>query len=284
MGTETRAAEPEVRDAATVLPIRAAEGGFEIFCVKRTRGGFMGGAVVFPGGKLDPDDSDPSWIERTTPPDPRGLGFADDPGKLRGLAVAACREALEEATLLPVKGEPLSHADLLSWRSRIESDGAWLAGLLAERSLVLDLGALHPLARWITPASEPRRFDTRFFLWVCDRGATGVHDGHEVTDSFWATPAQLLRQFEEGAIQLAPPTQRTLEVLTAATDPASAVALAAASCLDPICPKLVPSRSGDAFVLVLPGDPDHDIKERRCPGLLRFELSGGRFRAVESPA
>jgi 8-oxo-dGTP pyrophosphatase MutT (NUDIX family) len=276
--------EPEVRDAATVLPVRAAEGGFEVFCVKRKRGGFMGGAVVFPGGKLDRDDADPSWIERSTPPHPRGLGFAADPTLLRGLAVAGSREALEEATLLPVKGEPLSHADLQSWRSRIEAGAASLAGLLAERGLVLDLAALHPLARWITPASEARRFDTRFFLWVCDRGATGEHDGHEVTDSFWATPAQLLRQFEEGAIQLAPPTQRTLEVLAAAADTAGAVAIAAASCLDPICPKLVPSRAGDAFVLVLPGDPEHDVKERRCPGPLRFELRDGRFRAVESPA
>ncbi len=275
---------PAVRDAATVLrKIRAAEGGFEVFCVKRQRG-FMGGAVVFPGGKLDPGDVDASWIERSTTPDPRGLEFAEDRDRLRGLAVAACREAIEEASLLPVKGEPLSHAELLSWRSRIESGGATLAGLLAERGRMLDLGALHPLARWITPTSEPRRFDTRFFLWVCDRGATGEHDGHEVTDSFWATPAQLLRQFEEGAIQLAPPTQRTLEVLTAATIRRAPKLTRGGLLLIAICPKLVPSPAGDGVVLVLPGDPEHDVKERRCPGPLRFVLQGGRFRAVESPA
>ena len=276
--------EPEVRDAATVLPIRAAEGGFEVFCVKRKRGGFMGGAVVFPGGKLDPEDLDPAWIALSTSPDPRGLGFAAGEGLLRGLSVAACREALEEATLLPVRGGTVGHAELLSWRARVASGETSLPALLAGKGLELDLAALHPLARWITPTSEPRRFDTRFFLWVCDGEVTGEHDGQEVTDSFWATPSRLLQRFEEGAIQLAPPTQRTLEVLATASDPARAVALAATSCLDPICPKLVPSPVGNAFVLVLPGDPEHDVKERRCPGPLRFVLEGGRFRAVESPA
>src|SRR5689334_11555586 len=88
---------PPPRDASTLLVVREAPGGIEVFCVERRKAGFLGGAVVFPGGKLEPSDLDPAWHDVTTPPRaPRSTIAADD-GALRGLAVAGCREALEEA-------------------------------------------------------------------------------------------------------------------------------------------------------------------------------------------
>jgi 8-oxo-dGTP pyrophosphatase MutT (NUDIX family) len=278
---------PPTKDASTLVVVRQGAGaGIEVFCVERQKGGFLGGAVVFPGGKLEPSDLGPSWVERSTPPRPADVSFAADEGLLRGLAVAACREALEEAALLPVDGEAPAHAELVSWRSRVASKSTSIATLLADRGLKLDLGALYPLARWVTPLSEPRRFDTRFYLWACAEGTTGQHDGQEVTASFWAAPSDVLRRFDDGAIQLAPPTHRTLAVLSEARTPADAIALASRACLDPICPKLVTHRDarGDAFALALPGDPEHDVREARCPGPSRFVLRDGRFRPEGPPA
>ena len=50
------------RDAATLVVVRDAPAGVEVFCVERQKVGFLGGAVVFPGGKLDPADLDGAWL------------------------------------------------------------------------------------------------------------------------------------------------------------------------------------------------------------------------------
>src|SRR5579872_7361430 len=86
------------RDAATLVVVRdAPAGGVEVFCVERHKAGFLGGAVVFPGGKLDAGDADAAWASCTTAPSPAAASMAADEASLRGLAIAACREALEEA-------------------------------------------------------------------------------------------------------------------------------------------------------------------------------------------
>jgi 8-oxo-dGTP pyrophosphatase MutT (NUDIX family) len=278
---------PPPRDAATLVVLRdAPAGGVEVFCVERQRVGFLGGAVVFPGGKLDPDDAEVAWLELTTTPAETGSRFAPDTPTLRSLAVAACREALEEAAILPTAGDsPPAHAELLEWRARIARGETTLRGLLQARRLRLDLAALHPLARWITPAAESRRFDTRFFLYAGDAVTGGAHDEHETTASFWATPGEVLRRFVAGELQLAPPTHRTLEVLCAARDRGDAVGIAAASCLDPICPRVVTHHGadGDSIALALPGDPEHDVGNRRSPGSTRYVLRGDRFLPEATP-
>jgi 8-oxo-dGTP pyrophosphatase MutT (NUDIX family) len=51
---------PAVRPASTVLVLRATEGPPELYLVKRHgRSGFMAGAHVFPGGRVD--DEDQTW-------------------------------------------------------------------------------------------------------------------------------------------------------------------------------------------------------------------------------
>jgi 8-oxo-dGTP pyrophosphatase MutT (NUDIX family) len=274
------------KDAATLVVVRdAAAGGVEVFCVERQKIGFMGGAVVFPGGKLDASDVDPSWSTLSGEPDPRGAALAADEATARGLAIAACREALEEAAILPVRGAALPHAERLALRARLARGEATLQAELAQRGLRLDLAALRPLARWITPTAESRRFDARFYLFVADAALTGAHDDHETTASFWAPPAGVLDRFGAGELQLAPPTHRTLEILATAADARGAIALATIACLDPICPKLVPQRDalGDTTALVLPGDPEHDVREERSPGKSRYVLRGDRFVPEDPP-
>ncbi len=286
-------------DASTLVVARDhARGGIEVFFVQRQRVGFLGGAIVFPGGKVDTGDLDAAWAERANRPRASSFGrragstpalspfesFARDESELRGLAVAACREALEEAAILPVVGA-VPHAELLEWRARMARGDTTLAALLDARAARLDLGALHPFARWITPTAESRRFDTRFFLFPARASLTGAHDDRETTASFWATPAEVLRRFDAGELQLAPPTHRTLEVFAAAADSRDAVRIAGASCVEAICPRLVRHRDarGETTALVLPGDPEHEVRELRSPGKSRYVLRDGRFVPEDSP-
>jgi 8-oxo-dGTP pyrophosphatase MutT (NUDIX family) len=274
------------RDASTLVVVRDTRdpGGIEVFCVERQKVGFLGGAVVFPGGKLDATDLDAGWASAASAPRTPRTPIADDEATLRALAVAACREALEEAAILPLVGPQLSHEELLAWRKRAAS-GESLLSLLTARGAKVDLAALHPMARWVTPVAESRRFDTRFFLYVAEAALTGAHDDHETTASFWATPADVLRRFVAGSLQLAPPTHRTLETLATAPDARAAVALADAACLDPICPRLVTHRDarGETLGLALPGDPEHDVRELRSPGPSRYVLRGDRFLPEDPP-
>jgi len=281
------------RDAATLIVLRESGSGAtgtEVFCVERQKVGFMGGAVVFPGGKVDPSDLDAEWATRATPAHPRCAPFGDTPEQVRALGVAACREALEEAAILPLAGTALDHATRLSWRARLartkqKPAETTLLALLEAAGAKLDLSALHPLARWLTPVAESRRFDTRFFLYIADATLTGAHDDHETTASFWATPAEVLRRFAAGELQLAPPTHRTLEILAAAPDAKAAVALAGAANLERICPQLVKhvDARGETMALVLPGDPEHPVGHVISPGRSRFVLRGDRFLPEDPP-
>jgi 8-oxo-dGTP pyrophosphatase MutT (NUDIX family) len=109
------------KDAATLVLVRdASGGGVEVFCVERSKGSqFLGGAIVFPGGKLDVSDRDAIWRELATPPRVPHTPIASDDDTLRALAVAACRETLEEAAILPLVGEPLRDAEAVALRDAI---------------------------------------------------------------------------------------------------------------------------------------------------------------------
>lgn len=278
---------PPPRNAATLIVLRDARDGVEVFCVernKKTR--FLGGAIVFPGGKLDDADRDPAWRGRATAPQCPATPIAPDEETLRALAVAACREALEEAALLPVAGGSVGHEDLIALRKSVAANEATLLAFLSERSLRLDLAALHPFARWLTPSVETRRYDTRFFLTVAPEGQVGAHDDFETMSSFWATPEKVLSRFVLGEVDLAPPTHRTLEFLARFANVSEAIAAAKATSLDVICPQLVRHRDGsgdETMALVLPGDPEHDVKEARVQGRSRYVLRSGRWLPEDAP-
>ena len=150
----------------------------------------------------------------------------------------------------------------------------------------LSLDALVPWSRWVTPEAESRRYDARFFLLALPEGQQGEHDRHETTMSMWARPRDVLEMAVRGEVFLAPPTTRTLELLAGANDVEAALALAGQQCLRPICPRFVLANEDGAPYLALPGDPSHDVRERRTEGPSRFVLRGGRFvseEATDSP-
>ena len=84
---------------------------------------------------------------------------------------------------------------------------------LEECGIPLDPRELVEFARWITPVGAPRRYDTRFFVARAPDGHEGEHDGSELVASAWMRPADVLRAFADGEIDLILPTQRSLEVL-----------------------------------------------------------------------
>lgn len=260
------------RDAATLLVLRRREqGGVEVFCVRRhAKSAFMGGVVVFPGGKLDAADAD--LLAHTDGVHERAATFADDAAHAHALAVCACREALEEAGILPAEPAPAA-ARIEELRRELEGHRDFRR-LLTDAGLKLGTSKLVPFARWVTPAAEARRYDARFFLTEIPPAQTGRHDEHETTSSVWATPEEMLAAFGAGQLFLAPPTIRALEILREAAGVEHALELAAAQSLAPICPELV---SVDPPTLALPGDAAHSIRERRVSGPTRFVLRDGKF-------
>lgn len=278
------------RPAATVVVVRdggangAGGPGLEVFCVRRhAKSAFLGGAVVFPGGKVDAGDADEAWAALATGLDPRAEAFAGTseeggaPVPARALAVAACRETLEEGRIVPLT-EPVGEAELEALHAALSAAPGTLSAVLSRAGRKLALSSLSPFARWITPRAEPRRFDARFFLLECPPGQAGRHDEHETTHSFWERPALVLDRAAHGEIFLAPPTTRSLELLAACADVRAARALSREQSLLPVCPVFVPD---EAPYLALPGDPAHPVADLRVAGPTRFVLRDGRFVSEE---
>jgi 8-oxo-dGTP pyrophosphatase MutT (NUDIX family) len=271
----------EPRDAATVIVVRDGAEGLEVFCVRRhAKSAFMGGALVFPGGKVDPSDLDPGWETAATAPDGRVREMASEQTSALGLCVAACRETLEEGRILPAT-PGTAGAELDTIAAELAAGTRFLE-ILVRRGKRIALGQLVPFARWVTPEAESRRFDARFFLLPLPEGQEGRHDDHETTMSIWARPKDVLDAAAEGRFFLAPPTSRTLELLAGERDVHAALDLARRQSLRPICPQFVPGDGETPPFIALPGDPAHSVRERRIDGPSRYVLRDGRFASEDA--
>jgi 8-oxo-dGTP pyrophosphatase MutT (NUDIX family) len=267
---------PEPRAAATVVLLRDGEAGLEVFLVRRTKGAsFMGGAHVFPGGKVDGTDADPELLARACGVEGRAaamaLGETIDGSAARSLYVAALRETFEESGVLFASAPDLDRA---AARARLAA-GASFPALARELDLTLDVGALTPLSRWVTPAVEQRRFDARFFVAIAPRGIDARHDQAETISSVWKTPREAIDEHLAARIDLPPPTLRTLEELL--VHPSASAAISAIRARRPPLVRPVFRDLAGTFVLALPGDPEHPEPEPVVTGPTRFTLRDGRF-------
>ena len=194
--------------AATVITLRPAEGGFELLLIERHAAtAFAGGAMVFPGGRVEPDDA--AIAADTALAD----GFDALDSVDAAARVAAARELFEEADILLSDGPPLPPGVRADWSTRLNAGSARYADLLAAHGHRLDAARLLPFAHWVPPAAAPiaRRFDTRFYLARLPAGETAVADGHEAVATRWITAAEAVAQAAAGAIDLVFPTRRVLE-------------------------------------------------------------------------
>lgn len=96
-------------------------------------------------------------------------------------------------------------------RKSLLDGGESLARVLRRLRLRLDGGALEYVAHWVTPASSPRRYDTRFFATAVPFDARVVEDQREVVEAVWLSPRDALVRHRDGALPLMRPTRRTLE-------------------------------------------------------------------------
>ncbi|TPE58504.1 NUDIX hydrolase [Sandaracinobacter neustonicus] len=185
--------------AATVIVVRDGADGLEILAIERAKGmGFAGGAIAFPGGKVDPGDA---------PSTEAFIGFAGLAPDDAIARVAAAREAFEESGILFSAGPVVDHGTRTRLRPASDSHAIGFAELLGEIGHSLDAAVLRPFARWLPPMGLHKRFDTRFYVAALPEGEVMLADGHEAVHARWATPALLLREADEGLISLLFPTR-----------------------------------------------------------------------------
>ena len=215
------------RPAATIVLLRDRAPGFELLLMRRNRStGFVPGAYVFPGGRVDAQDGHPALVSRVEGLTPRGtanrLALPDGDPPAIAYYLAAVREVFEEAAVLVARpgggfapDSPAGRARLVRLRDRLLSGEAGFAGILDDLGVRIDGAALEYIGHWITPEAASRRYDTRFFAALAPPGSRSAPDPREMTDSIWLTPGEALDRHRAGRLPMIFPTIRTLEELSA---------------------------------------------------------------------
>jgi 8-oxo-dGTP pyrophosphatase MutT (NUDIX family) len=270
------------RDAATVLLLRDhASLGLEVFMLRRhSDSAVLGGAYVFPGGKLDVADSLLADEHLDQAPEHLHTHLAEPsltPQQAKGLYVAALREAFEECGVLLADAPGGIDSKMSEMQIRIRG-GAHLTDLAPEFGLVLQTSSMVPFTRWITPHRPSvmnKRFDARFFLAAVPLGQWAAHDNIEATESEWLSPSQALRDYWDGRIELAPPQIMSLVHLARYKDVQQAMMASAQRPPPTIQPEPFDDENGRT--ICYPGDPRHSQSERAMPGPSRLRYVKGRF-------
>jgi 8-oxo-dGTP pyrophosphatase MutT (NUDIX family) len=154
---------------------------------------FAGGAMVFPGGRIDESDR----------------ALADDP--IEAAKVAAVRETLEEtgwpAGMAPPPAEPARLQDALHAGENFQA-------VLDRHGLALQLHRLTPFARWRPAFHQPRRFDTLFFIARAQVGEWPLRPQiGECEAAEWLSASAVLQRIAAGQASAIFPTMRNLERL-----------------------------------------------------------------------
>ena len=251
---ELQQAEP-IPAATLVLFRDRADGPPDLLIVERARAMvFAGGALVFPGGRIDPEDHALAAIH--APADPHGAA-----------RIAAIREMIEEAGVATGLS-PQPDADQLATLRAALHRGEPMGALLSEAGLTFELDRLVAFARWLPAHAHMRIFDTMFFIAALpDDTPPPVVDQTENTRVFWMSAQQVLTEADAGRATIIFPTRRNLERLAQFSCFADAVSDARTHPVEPITP-WVEQRDGGSY-LRIPEGRGYPVTEEAMTSAMR---------------
>jgi 8-oxo-dGTP pyrophosphatase MutT (NUDIX family) len=251
--------ETAARPAATILLLRDGPNGIEVFMVVRHQAiDFAGGALVFPGGRVEEADYElAARLEDCPNPDSletEALAFR----------VAAIRETFEECGVLLAR--PRGSAELIDaptlkrledqHRAALNAGSIGFDAVLGSEGLLPATDLLVHFAHWITPAALAKRYDTQFFLAEAPPAHLAVHDGREAVQSIWMTPTQALADTEAGKYKLVFATAKNLEKLGRSHTVQEAMEAARAATVITVQPKGTKLESGKRLMRI-PAEADY---------------------------
>jgi 8-oxo-dGTP pyrophosphatase MutT (NUDIX family) len=266
--------------ASTVVLLRPAH-PFDVFLVRRSDSiAFMGGAHVFPGGRVDAADQ---IDDRDVTGEGTSAAVARMPDVPPQMAmayhVAALRELFEEAGVLLARPLPAtSGGRLADDRRDLLAGSTTFIDIIRREHLHLAFDELAYFAHWVTPEIETRRFDTRFFVARAPEGQTPVHDEGETIHSEWLAPLAAIERCRSGLISLPPPTWTTLSMLSKFASVDEVFAWARGKAIPRIQPRF--EKRGDQTLLFYPGDPMYPAVEGFDAPDTRFVLENRRWRPI----
>jgi len=201
------------RPSSTVVLVREASAAPEILMVRRHAQLSFGESYAFPGGVLEGSDhrvhdrcSGISAVDadRLLDVDGNGLDYLS----------AAIRELFEETGVM-LAPTGLSDDEKHVARKQLNDGLLPWDELLKSKDIRLACDSLHYFGYWMTPVCQPKRYSTRFFVAELPDGQRAVHDGAELTDSFWMTAGEVLETHRDQRMSLPFPTTKTLESIAA---------------------------------------------------------------------
>ena len=222
------------RHASTLMLLRDTLSGPEVYVQERASTmRFCAEMTVFPGGGVDARDlpGDVDGDGHDSPeigwqgPSPQWWGerLGTSPELARALVCAAVRETFEETgTLLAGyageagengSGPVRDTVPYLPFRQELEQHRLAFSDFLSMHDLVLRGDLLRPWANWVTPESQPIRYDTAFFVAAMPEGQETHGDTREASSTGWFRPATLLDGWRNRKINLMPPTWSQLKML-----------------------------------------------------------------------
>jgi 8-oxo-dGTP pyrophosphatase MutT (NUDIX family) len=245
-----------IRPSSTVVLARAGTNDPEIFMVRRHEQSSFGAAHAFPGGVIDPEDSEVHAFCEGITSDEANTRLGIKTGGLDYYS-GAVRELFEESGVLLADFSSLDE-NLATVRDSLNDGSMNWADFVRRNKLSLHCGALQYVSHWVTPPGEPKRYSTRFFLATLPEGQSAMHCGGELTESCWATATDVLAAERRGDVKLIFPTIKTLESV-ARHRTLDDLLEWAKSCVEWGVTSMVPraiERDGK-LEIVLPGDKDY---------------------------
>lgn len=253
-GTRTPA---EPRNAATVVLLRPSGDGPEVYLLRRQVSmEFAADMCVFPGGGVDERDFDHTVAWAGPSPADWAARLDVEESLARALVCAAVRETFEESGVLLAGDSPSTVVEDTTgdgWeadRAALEGRELAMTDFLERRGLVLRSDLLGVWTGWLTPAFEPRRYRTWFFVASLPVGQRTRDVSTESSEVTWLPASGAVEAVEAGDMFMLPPTYLTCLEVAQHADPGAVLDASEERSVDMFTPEVV--GSGDEATLSIP--------------------------------